>query len=153
VGRELAALIGILVLLSSPLYQVNAAMQPLDPIPDPVDPAADNPAAEVEQAFAETDALIDQLRQQYAQVQATRRRVAQKAAQAEDDSLQEGQADRIKAKLEELELNLAFTILSSLGDAARERLEEISQQESFWQFVRFAGLGFILGLVIKGITG
>ncbi|MBW4550222.1 MAG: hypothetical protein KME35_03795 [Aphanocapsa sp. GSE-SYN-MK-11-07L] len=125
-------------------------MQPLDPIPD----HSVEPAAEVEQAFAETDALIDQLRQQYEQVQATRRRVAQTAtAQPEDDSLQEGQADRIKAKLEELELNLAFTILSSLGDAARERLEEITQQESFWQFIRFAGLGFILGLVIKGITG
>ncbi len=129
-------------------------MQPLDPIPDPVDPSADNPSVEVEQAFAETDALVDQLRQQYAQVQATRQRVAQiSAEQAEGDVLQDGQADRIKAKLEELELNLAFTILSSLGDAARERLEEISQQESFWQFVRFAGLGFVLGLVIKGITG
>jgi hypothetical protein len=132
---------GILELLSSPLYQFNAAMQPPDPTPDPLEPSA-----EVESAFAETDALIDQLKQQYAQVQANRQRLAQANPEREESNL-------IKAKLEELELNLAFTILSSLGDAAREQLEVLGRQESFWQFVRFAGLGFILGLVIKGITG
>jgi hypothetical protein len=132
---------GILELLSSPLYQVNAAMQPPDPTPDPLEPSA-----EVETAFAETDALIDQLKQQYAQVQANRQKLAEANPEQAESNL-------IKAKLEELELNLAFTILSSLGDAAREQLEVLGQQESFWQFVRFAGLGFILGLVIKGITG
>jgi hypothetical protein len=136
-----------------PLYQVIAAMQPPDPIPD-----SSFLPEEVERVFSEADTLIQKLRQEFQQVQKIRHQIAPETDQSapsgfEENSFPEGRTERLKTKLEQLELELAFTILSNLGEAARSQLEVLSQQESFWQLIRFAGLGFILGIGIKALTG
>lgn len=120
-------------------------MQPPEQTPE----STESPA-EVEQAFATADALIEKLKLQYAQVQQIKERMAQSQAK---EIPPEAESDRLKTKLEELELDLVFTILINLGEAAQSQFQVLSQQESFWQFLRFAGLGFILGLAVKALIG
>lgn len=114
----------------------------------PSPPASPDPADEVEQAFQETQTRISDLRQQYQRI----RQAQDRLGQAQERSLAT-EIERLRQQIQELELDLGLTLLFNLGDAARERWQTILEQESFWQFVRFAGLGFILGLVVKSCTG
>lgn len=116
-------------------------MEPTEPTSTP---EPNPPEPTIDQAFVTADTLIAQLKQQYEQIKQARQQLQSQSAQV----LQE-EVERLQKKLEELELDLAFTIVDSLGAAAREKLEELSRQESFWQFLRFAGLGFVLGILVK----
>lgn len=114
----------------------------------PSSPANPNTPDEVEQVFNETQTRIVELRQQYQRI----RQAQAQLHQAHERSLGI-EIERLRQQIQELELDLGLTLLFNLGDAARERWQTILEQESFWQFVRFAGLGFILGLVVKSCTG
>ncbi|MDG2991777.1 hypothetical protein L3556_12675 [Candidatus Synechococcus calcipolaris G9] len=114
----------------------------------PSSPAGPDTPDEVEQAFQETQTRISELRQHYQRI----RQAQDHLGQAQERSLAT-EVERLRQQIQELELDLGLTLLFSLGDAARERWQTILEQESFWQFVRFAGLGFILGLVVKSCTG
>jgi predicted nuclease with TOPRIM domain len=118
--------------------------------PSDLPPAPSQPEIDLDQTFAEAEGLMQNFKQEYVRIKAAKEKLAQQ--QASGNSL-EDELTRLKAKVENLELELAFRILDSFGDAAKEKLEALSeetfQQESFWKFVRFAGLGFVLGIVVK----
>lgn len=103
---------------------------------------------EVHQLYRETRDRIDRLYAHYERIQRTQARLQQaneKALKAEGDHLQK--------ELRQLEVEFGLTLLLNLGDAARECWQDILRQERFWNFVRFFGLGFALGVFIKGLTG
>ncbi|XFA73062.1 hypothetical protein RYO59_001300 [Thermosynechococcaceae cyanobacterium Okahandja] len=103
---------------------------------------------EVRQFYRETRDRIDQLYADYERIQATQarlKRANEKALHAEGDRLQE--------ELRQLEAEFGLTLLFNLGDAARECWQEVLRQDRFWNIVRFFGLGFALGLLVKALTG
>lgn len=112
--------------------------------PPQVDPTADL----LTQAFAETQSRLQAWQDSYQQIQATQVKLHHHQTQG-----LEAEVKRLQEQLKELELDLALTIVLSLGDAAKEYWQDILKQESFWQFLRFAGIGFILGLVVKALIG
>jgi len=65
----------------------------------------------------------------------------------------QAEGDRLQEELRQLEVEFGLTLLFNLGDAARECWQEILRQERFWNFVRFFGLGFALGILVKALTG
>ncbi len=98
------------------------------------------------QAFSETQARLKTWEEQYQQIQTIQATLNQNQQKGIGSETQ-----RLRKQLREIELDLALTIVLSLGDAAREYWQEILQQESFWNFLRFAGLGFVLGVVVKAL--
>lgn len=103
---------------------------------------------EVRQVYEETQARISQLYRQYEQIKATQARLKERNQAALDQ-----ERDRLQQELRQLEADFGLTLLFHLGEAARECWQEILAQENFWQLVRFAGLGFVLGLLVKSLTG
>ncbi|BCX12659.1 MAG: hypothetical protein KatS3mg067_1597 [Thermosynechococcus sp.] len=106
------------------------------------------PQDEVRQVYEETQARINQLYREYEQIKATQARLQERNQAALDQ-----ERDRLQQELRQLEAEFGLTLLFHLGEAAQERWQEILAQENFWQFVRFAGLGFILGLLVKSLIG
>lgn len=87
------------------------------------------------QAFAEVEQLLQELKQRHNQIQ---------QAQYQKNDLQQqrqqlqAELQRIKDQLEALEVDLESRLFTWS-----------SQREVFWQFVRFAGLGFVAALVLN----
>ncbi len=93
---------------------------------------------DLEQELAATEALLQQIKERYLQI-----RNATQQRQHLRQHLQELQAElkQVKEHLETLEIELESRLFSWS-----------SQREVFWQFLRFAGLGFIGGLILKACT-
>lgn len=106
------------------------------------------PEDEVRQVYEETQARMAELYREYEQIKVTQARLKGRNQAALDQ-----ERDRLQQELRQLEAEFGLTLLFHLGEAARERWQEILAQESFWQFVRFAGLGFVLGLLVKTLMG
>lgn len=100
------------------------------------------------QAFEETQTRLATWQKTYDQLHQAQRNLSQ----AQKQGL-ESEFKQLREKLQEIELDLALTLLFNLGDAAKEYWQDILRQESFWNFLRFAGLGFVLGLVVKSLIG
>lgn len=103
---------------------------------------------EVRQLYRETRDRLDQLYADYERIQATQARLKQANANA-----LQAEGDRLQEELRQLEVEFGLTLLFNLGDAARKCWQEILRQERFWNFVRFFGLGFALGILVKALTG
>lgn len=106
------------------------------------------PQDEVRQAYEETQARMAQLYREYEQIRATQARL-----KASNQAAFDQERDRLQQELRQLEAEFGLTLLFQVGEAARECWQEILAQENFWQFVRFAGLGFVLGLLVKTLMG
>ncbi|URR36111.1 hypothetical protein NBE99_02965 [Thermosynechococcus sp. HN-54] len=106
------------------------------------------PQDEVRQLYEETQARLTQLYREYEQIKATQARLKGRNQAALDQ-----ERDRLVQELRQLEVEFGLTLLFHLGEAAREHWQEILAEENFWQFVRFAGLGFVLGILVKTLTG
>ncbi|AFY60176.1 hypothetical protein [Synechococcus sp. PCC 6312] len=118
------------------------------PLPPPHSSGEDSAQDALAQAFEETQSRLQAWQESYHQIQATQAKLSQSQSQGLDAEVQ-----RLQQQLKELELDLALTIVLSLGDAAKDYWQDILKQESFWQFLRFAGIGFVLGLVVKALIG
>ncbi len=103
---------------------------------------------EVRQFYQETRDRIDQLYANYERIQATQARLKQ----ANEKALQ-AEGEHLRQELRQLEAEFGLTLLFNLGEAARECWQDILRQERFWNFVRFFGLGFALGILLKTLTG
>lgn len=119
---------------------------PREPEPEP----SDISEAEFEQQLAEVERSLVALKERYAQIQRDRQRQAELQQQLKQVK-QEWQRThlpmrtelrRIKQQLETIELNLESRLFS-WG----------SLKEPFWQAVRFAGLGIVIGWLLKSCTG
>ena len=116
----------------------------IQPQPDPSQPATDE--AEFEHLLEEVEQALVALKERYAQVQGDRqlqaelqqslKEVKQEWHRTHLPSLQ-AELQRIKEQLETIELNLESRLFS-WG----------SLKEPFWQAVRFAGLGVVVGWIL-----
>lgn len=118
------------------------------PTPPPPSSGEDSAQDALAEAFEETQSRIRAWQENYHQIQATQAQLNQRQSQGLD-----AEVKRLQQQLKELELDLALTIILSLGDATKDYWQDILKQESFWQFLRFAGIGFVLGLVVKALIG
>ncbi len=124
--------------------------------PSPRDPRDDNAAfdsedLEFEQALAEVEGILTNLKERYVQIQRDKQRQIQLKNRIEDvipqlrqtrsQELKE-ELKQIKAELETIELNLESRLFG-WG----------SLKEPFWQAVRFGGIGVIIGWVLKSLAG
>ncbi|MFN4194978.1 MAG: hypothetical protein ACK4HM_04010 [Thermosynechococcus sp.] len=103
---------------------------------------------EVRQVYEETQARMAALYREYEQIKATQARLKERNQAALNQ-----ERDRLQQELRQLEAEFGLTLLFHLGEAAREYWQEILAQENFWQLVRFGGLGFVLGLLVKSLMG
>ncbi len=94
---------------------------------------------EFEQAFAEVESLLQNLKERYLQI-----RTAKQHRTELQQRLHQLQAElrQVKETLEALEVDLESRLFSWS-----------SQREVFWQVVRFVGLGIVVGLAFKACTG
>lgn len=92
-----------------------------------------------EQAFVEVEALLQNLKERYLQIQTAKQRRTEF-----QQRLHELQAElsQVKETLEALEVDLESRLFSWS-----------SQREVFWQVIRFVGLGIVAGLALKACTG
>jgi predicted nucleic acid-binding Zn-ribbon protein len=131
------------------------AEQPNPQVPEPVsgDISAHDP--EFAEAMTQVEAYVENLKQQYGRVEQARYRLKQAGkGQSQTPELQ-SEVNLLKTNLAELELTVAELIMSSLSENAQKRLEHLVQvgqrQEGFWQFIRYAGLGFAVGVGLKAL--
>lgn len=113
------------------------------------EPSAENPLPEdvnFEQAIAEVERSLQALKARYTQVQRDQQEQAQLRQRQEqvERELQQTQQPALKAelqqiqdRLDELEVNLESQLFS-WG----------SLKESFWQVIRFGGLGVVMGWLL-----
>ena len=124
--------------------------------PSPRDPrddkaALDSEDLELEQALAEVEGILANLKERYAQIQHDKQRqielknriedVIPQLRQTRSQELKE-ELEQIKAELETIELNLESRLFG-WG----------SLKEPFWQAVRFGGIGVIIGWVLNSFAG
>jgi chromosome segregation ATPase len=120
-----------------------------DPQPNPTD-------TEFTEAMGHVEAYVENLKQQYGKVTEARQRLQEKTpvGKTQPPELQ-AEVKLLKNNLADLELTVAELIMSSLSENAQKRLESLVQegrrQEGFWQFIRYAGLGFVLGVALKAL--
>jgi peptidoglycan hydrolase CwlO-like protein len=91
-----------------------------------------------EQEFEEAEVLLQSLKERYSQIQ-----IAQQHRTELGERLHQLQAElhQVKAQIEAVEIELESRLFTWS-----------SRQEIFWQFLRFAGLGFLAGLLLKACT-
>lgn len=101
--------------------------------------ASSEDGADIEQAFAEVESLLQNLKERHLQIQTAKRHRTEL-----QQRLHELQAEisQVKQTLEALEVDLESRLFSWS-----------SQREVFWQVIRFVGLGIIVGLALKACTG
>ena len=139
---------------------------------DPLQPSSpgsepnqeDAGADEFEQALSEVERSLQDLRERYAQVQRDLQRNVElqqrlKQAKREGNGSQlprmGGELGQIKQQLKELAVDLESRLLSDsdllalFWQAWRRGLIG----EVFWQVVRFAGLGIVIGWILKSCAG
>lgn len=118
------------------------------PPPSPRDRTPE--AAEFEQALADVEQTLHDLKTRYTQVQQDQQRQIELRHRREDihQHLRQSpvpalkaELDQIQDQLDELEVNLESRLFT-LG----------SLKEPFWQIVRFGGLGVILGWLLAFVT-
>lgn len=124
--------------------------------PSPHDPRDNNAAfqsedLELEQALAEVEGILANLKERYAQIQQDKQRqielknriedVIPQLRQTRSQELKE-ELKQLKAELETIELNLESSLFSWR-----------SLKEPFWQAVRFGGIGVIIGWVLNSLAG
>lgn len=124
--------------------------------PSPNDPREDNATVysedqELEQALAEAETMLADLKERYAQIQRDQQRQIELKNRIEDvvPQLRQTRSQQLKAELKDLKAELETIELN-----LESRLFTWgSLKEPFWQAVRFGGLGVILGWVLKSWAG
>jgi hypothetical protein len=116
-------------------------------IPPSPEPAHEH-EPDLEPVFAEAETLFNNFKKQCSDFQQVREGWAER--QVEEYSQPEKQ-HQLQEKLVALELDLFEEFSNSLSQWTRQKFELLGKQEEFWQFVRYAGLGFVLGIVAKAL--
>jgi hypothetical protein len=118
--------------------------------PDPSNtqpPNSDSPP-DITQIFAEAETCLNNFKQEYAKIEAARQ-TARESRNFTAAVKAESELKKLEEKVEELEMELAGNVMSTLGDSVKRKLAVMGMQEEFWQFIRYAGLGFVLGVGVK----
>jgi predicted RNase H-like nuclease (RuvC/YqgF family) len=102
----------------------------------------------ITQIFTEAETCLNTFKQEYAQIE-TARQAARAARNYKQAVKAESEIQQLQEKVEDLELGLAQKVMSILGESVQRKLMIMARQEEFWQFIRYAGLGFALGVGLK----
>jgi hypothetical protein len=118
--------------------------------PDPSNPQPQNSDSppDITQVFAEAETCLNNFKQEYAKIEAARQ-TARASRNVTAAVKAESEIKKLEEKVEELEMELAGNVMSTLGDSVKRKLAVMGMQEEFWQFIRYAGLGFVLGVGVK----
>jgi chromosome segregation ATPase len=119
----------------------------------------DDLEAKLELSLQEAEDMLQEVKARYAQVKAARSRqidLTEKAAmlQSDLDSIKDRKADpaeqavEIEAELESIKTQLVET----WKELESQLITWRDQQELFWQFLRFAGIGFIAAFLLKTLV-
>jgi hypothetical protein len=118
--------------------------------PDSASPESLSPefSTDIAKTFSEAETCLQDFKQEYAKLEAAR----QAAAAAQDlKTLRTKESDikTLQTKVEELEWTLAQQMMGMLGASVQAQIVKNARQESFWEFIRYVGLGFVLGVGLK----
>lgn len=117
---------------------------------------------DVARSLLEAEELLNEVKARYAQIQAAKEKQPELEARlselkAEETCYAQGQLDpsqppdreahlsQIKAELETVKTQLA----STWEDLESQLITWRDKEELFWQFLRFAGIGFALALILN----
>jgi DNA repair exonuclease SbcCD ATPase subunit len=135
-------------------------MEPIEQTP-PTD-RTEQDSDDVARSLLEAEELLNEVKTRYAQVQAAKEKQpklearlselkAEEARYAQGQTAQSQPPDReahlsqIKAELETVKTQLA----STWEDLESQLITWRDKEELFWQFLRFAGIGFALALILN----
>jgi molecular chaperone GrpE (heat shock protein) len=115
---------------------------PSDPSPLPESPVPED--EEFEAAVAEIERSLQQLKERYTQVQQDIQQQTELKLRQKQLKKQARRHPQLHAELAEVAQQLEHLAVS---------LESSLDKDSFWQAVRFGGLGIILGWLLKSCAG
>jgi protein subunit release factor A len=110
--------------------------------------SSNTPSSEIEKIFTEAQTCLDGFKQEYSQLEAARQ-AAETSKDLQSARKAEGEIKQLSEKVEELEWEIAQKTMGLLGESVQRKIMVNAQQESFWEFIRYAGLGFALGVGLK----
>ena len=105
--------------------------------PDSPNPQPPSALTDIEQSLAEAESLLNELKQRYHQVQSAQQQHLELQEQLQQDPLP-SEVNQLKQQLEMLEVDLESRLITWRD-----------QRELFWQFLRFAGVGFVGALLLN----
>jgi peptidoglycan hydrolase CwlO-like protein len=104
-------------------------------LPESAQPPVSKEEVDVERSLQETEELLNTVKERYAQIQ---------RAKAQQPDL-EAHLNELKAELETVKTQLAQT----WEDLESQLITWRDKEELFWQFLRFAGIGFALAMLVN----
>ena len=102
---------------------------------------------ELEQSLNETEELLNHVKARFTQIRSAQERQVQleeRLLEIEGESSQSPSLE-VKTELESIKTQLA----STWEDLESQLITWRDQQELFWQFLRFSGVGFFLALLLN----
>ncbi len=135
-------------------------MEPTEQTP-PTDQTEEN-ADDVARSLLEAEELLNEVKARYVQIQAAKEKQpelearlselkAEEARYAQDQPIKAQQPDH-EARLSELKTELETVktqLASTWEDLESQLITWRDKEELFWQFLRFAGIGFALALILN----
>lgn len=103
---------------------------------DPLNPQPASALTDIEQALTEAETLLNELKQRYQQILLAQQQRSVVQEQLQQESLP-SEVSQLKQQLELLEVELESRLITWRD-----------KRELFWQFLRFAGVGFVGALLL-----
>jgi chromosome segregation ATPase len=124
-------------------------------LPESTQPAESHTATDIAQSLEEAEEMLKAVKERYNQVQAAKNRQPELEARmqalnaeietAKQQSESETRVQELKAELEAVKAQLAKT----WEDLESQLITWRDKEELFWQFLRFAGIGFALAMLVN----
>jgi chromosome segregation ATPase len=124
-------------------------------LPESTQPTESHTATDIAQSLEEAEELLKAVKERYSQVQAAKNRQPELEARmqalnaeietAKQQSESETRLQELQAELETIKGQLAKT----WEDLESQLITWRDKEELFWQFLRFAGIGFALAMLVN----
>jgi Uncharacterized conserved protein (DUF2203) len=121
-----------------------------DSLAQPKGPIESTPIDELEQSLNEAEELLNHVKARFTQIRSAQDRQAQleeRLLEIEGESSSSPSLE-LKTELESIKTQLA----STWEDLESQLITWRDQQELFWQFLRFSGVGFFLALLLNFLS-
>jgi chromosome segregation ATPase len=124
-------------------------------LPESTQPTEPYTPTDIAQSLEEAEEMLKAVKERYSQVQAAKNRQPELEARmqalnaeietAKQQSESETRVQELKAELEAVKAQLAKT----WEDLESQLITWRDKEELFWQFLRFAGIGFVLAMLVN----